>query len=118
MQCSNLSIYFHSIRKGLSIAVAVFLADIGVSAALVPIGFSLLGIVGDLLLIEAAFLAILGGFIEFSRSKAVYELRHVTFHTKERFSTAGHVEASKRAIVLFSAALTLFCILIVLVLFE
>ncbi len=82
------------------------------------IGFSLLGLVGDLLLIEAGLLATAGGLVEFSRSKGVYEFRRVLLQAKEQFSTTRHGEASRTAIVLFSAALTLFSFLILLSLFE
>jgi hypothetical protein len=110
--------YLASIRKGLLIAVVVFLADVGGSALLAFIGFSLLGLIGDLLLIETGLLAVVGGFVEFSRSKGVYEFRRVLFHTKEEFSERRHKEASRGAIVLFSTSLALFSFLVVLILFE
>jgi hypothetical protein len=94
------------------------LADIGLSMMLTILGFSLLGFLGDLLLIETGLFAISGGFLEFSQSKGAYEIRRVIFQTKDRFSTAKHKEASRSATVLFSTALALFLFLILLVLFE
>ena len=100
------------------IAGAIFLADLLIGAVVISARLSALGIVGDFLLVEVGLLAILGGLVEFSRSKGVYEMRRITLLSKEEFSTAKHDEASRRALVLFSAALTLFVLLLVLTLVE
>jgi len=97
---------------------SLFVADFTVGELLAQFGASALGILGDLMLLEVAILAILGGLIEFSRSKGVYEFRRVVFHSGEQFSTTKHLEASERAIVFFSAALALFLPLILLALLE
>jgi hypothetical protein len=89
-----------------------------IGAVLIPARLSALGIIGDFLLVEVGMLAILGGLVEFSRSKGVYEIRRITLLSKEEFSTTKHDEASRRALVLFSAALTLFVLLLVLTLIE
>lgn len=90
----------------------MFLADSVVGGVLMFIGFQLLGTIGDLLLVEVGFLAIVGGLVEFSRSKGAYELRRVAFHSKEDFSTTRHVEASKKAVVFVSTAAALFLLLV------
>jgi hypothetical protein len=77
-----------------------------------------LGTLGDLLLLEVGMIAVLGGLVEFSRSKGVYEFRRVALHSGERFSTEKHREASTNAVMLFCAALVLFVILVVLALLE
>lgn len=100
------------------IAGTIFLADLLIGTILIPARLPSLGIVGDLLLVEVGLLAILGGLVEFSRSKGVYEIRRITLLSKEEFSTAKHGEASRRALMLFSAALTLFGLLLILVLIE
>jgi len=87
-------------------------------ALIVGLSPTLPGIFGDLLLIEVGLLTILGGIVEFSRSKGVYEFRRVAFRSKEQFSTARHGEASRTAIVFFTAGLALFVILTVLTLIE
>jgi hypothetical protein len=74
--------------------------------------------IGDLLLLEAAILAIAGGLVEFSRSKGVYEFRRVALQSKEDFSIAKHSEASKKAVVLFSAAAILFLLLVIVALLR
>jgi len=101
----------------LLIAGIIFLADLLIGTGLIPARLSALGIVGDLLLVEVGLLAILGGLVEFSRSKGVYEIRR-TLDSKEEFSTAKHAEASRRAVVFFSSALALFLLLIALALIE
>jgi hypothetical protein len=100
------------------IAGVLFLADLIAGAAFALLRLSVLGVVGDLMFLEVGVLAILGGLIEFSRSKGVYEFRRITLDSKEEFSATKHLEASKRAVVLFSAALTLFVFLIALALIE
>jgi hypothetical protein len=77
-----------------------------------------LGALGDLTLVEVGLLAILGGFLEFSRSKGVYEFRRLAFGEEEEFSSGKHREASRSAVAFFSAALLLFSLLIVLALLE
>jgi hypothetical protein len=100
------------------IAGVLFLVDWAAGELLSLAQFPVPGLVGDLLLVEAGLLAVLGGLIEFSRSKGVYEFRRIALRSKEEFSTATHLEASRRAIVFFSAALTLFVLLIALALLE
>jgi len=77
-----------------------------------------LGVLGELMLVQVGLLTILGGFLEFSRSKGVYEFRRVAFGEEEEFSSAKHREASRSAVAFFSAALLLFSLLIVLALLE
>ena len=107
-----------SIRKGLLVAAAVLVADLAASELLSFIGFLTIRVIGDLLLLEVAILAILGGLVEFSGSIGVYEFRHLLFHTKEELSPTRHKDASKRALVAFCAALVLFSVLVVLALWE
>ena len=92
----------------------LFVADFAIGELLVPFGLSAFGVLGDLMLLEVGILAVLGGLVEFSRSKAVYEFRRLALRSKEEFSTVKHLEASRVAVALFSAALTLFFILIAL----
>jgi len=94
------------------ISGALFLADLMAAAVLSLLQLSVLGIVGDLMLLEVGSLAILGGLMEFSQSKGVYEFRRITLDSKEEFSAKKHLEASKRAVTFFSAALTMFVLLI------
>jgi hypothetical protein len=98
------------------ITVGLLVTDFAVGELLVPLGLSALGVLGDLMLLEVGILAVLGGLIEFSRSKGVYEFRRLALRSKEEFSTVKHLEASRVAVALFSAALTLFFILVVLAL--
>jgi hypothetical protein len=77
-----------------------------------------LAVLGDLMLVQVGLLTIRGGFIEFSRSKGVYEFRRLAFGEEEEFSSAKHREASRSAVAFFSAALILFSLLIVLALLE
>ncbi len=85
-------------------------------AVLTGLSLRLLGVFGDLVLIEAGLLAIIGGLVEFSRSKGVYEFRRLAMHSTDEFSTTKHTEASRNAVVFFTAALVLFSILMVLIL--
>jgi hypothetical protein len=96
----------------------LFVADFAVGELLAQFGASALGILGDLMLLEVAILAILGGLVEFSRSKGAYEFRRLALHSKEEFSTEKHHEASRMAVVFFSGALMLFAILIILALVQ
>jgi hypothetical protein len=96
----------------------LFVADFAIAELLMLFGASPLGVLGDLILLEVAILAILGGLVEFSKSKGVYEFRHLALRSEEKFSTAKHLEASKTAVAFFSAALMLFSILIVLALVQ
>jgi hypothetical protein len=96
----------------------LFVADFALAELLVPFGGSALGVLGDSMLLEAAVLAILGGLVEFSRSKGVYEFRRLALHSKEEFSTGKHLEASRMAVVFFSATLMLFSILIAIALVQ
>jgi len=100
------------------IAGGLFVADFALGESAVTFGVSALGFLGDLMLLEVAILTILGGLVEFSRSKGVYEFRRLTLHSKEEFSTAKHLEASRTAVMLFSGALMLFSILIILALAQ
>jgi hypothetical protein len=102
----------------LSISAIIFLADVMIGFVVLAFQLSWLGVVGDLLLVEVAILAILGGLTEFSRAKGVYEARRVIFGSEEEFSTSKHLEASRKAVVFFSPALMLLLILIVIALIE
>lgn len=113
-----MSTYAGSIRKGFLIAVIVLVVDFAVSTLLALIGLSVLAVMGDLLLFEVAFIVIVGGIVEFSKSKGVYEFRKLAFQSEEKFSSAKHKEASKMALVLFTAGVTLFCFLILVALME
>ena len=115
-----MSAYYTSIRKGLLIALALLAVNAGLSALAVLTGLSLTpaGIFGDLLLIQVGVLAILGGLVEFSRSKGVYEFRRLALRSREEFATTKHREASRSAVVFFSAGLVLFSVLIALALLE
>ena len=109
-----------SIRKGLLIAITLLVVDVGISELATYAGLSQkpLGMLGDLLLLEVGLFAVLGGLVEFSRSKGVYELRRLALRSEERFSTARHREASISAMMLFCVALVLFSILVILALLE
>lgn len=100
------------------IAVALLLLNTLASEIAVLTGLSTApnGILGDLVLIEVGLLAIVGGAVEFHRSKGAYEFRRLALHSKESFSSAGHAEASRNAVAFFVAALVLFLILAALVL--
>lgn len=98
--------------------VLLLVADFTVGEVLSLLGLPVPGVAGDLIMLEVGILAVLGGFVEFSRSKGVYEFRRVTLHSNEQFSTAKHLEASRTALVFFSAALMLFSILILLALAQ
>jgi hypothetical protein len=100
------------------IAAAVLAADIAISELLSLVEFYPVRVIGDLLLLETGILAVLGGLVEFSRSIGVYEFRRLLFHTREETSPTRHKDASKRALMLFSAALVLFLALVVLALWE
>ena len=102
------------------IAAVLFVLNTAVSAVAVVTGLSRapVGVLGDLMLVEVGLLAILGGFLEFSKSKGAYEFRRLAFGEEEEFSSAKHREASRSAIAFFSAALLLFSLLIVLALLE
>jgi hypothetical protein len=109
-----------SIRKGLVIAVVVLSTDAGISSLATYVGLlqKPLVMLGDLLLLEVGLFAILGGLVEFSRSKGIYELRRLTQRSSERFSITRHREASITAVMLFCVALVLFAVLVVLALIE
>ena len=109
-----------SIRKGLVIAVVVLSIDAGISSLATYVGLlqKPLVMLGDLLLLEVGLFAVLGGLVEFSRSKGVYELRRLAQRSSERFSITRHREASITAVMLFCVALVLFSILVVLALLE
>jgi len=118
--CLDLSTYQNSIRRGLLIAAVLLVLNTAVSAlaALTGLSRAPLGVLGDLVLVEVGLLAIIGGFLEFSKSKGVYEFRRLAFGEEEEFSSAKHGEAWRSAIAFFSAALLLFSFLIVLGLLE
>jgi hypothetical protein len=100
-------------RKGLLVAAILVVADFMAGGVSMFFGLRSLETIGDLLLLEAGVLAIAGGLVEFSRSKGVYEFRRVALQSKEDFSVAEHSEASKKAVVLFSAAAILFLLLVI-----
>jgi hypothetical protein len=104
----------------LLLTAILLLADAIVSGVAVYVGVSRtpMRVAGDLMLLEVGLLAILGGVVEFSRSKGVYEIRRVAFHTKEEFSMAKHKEASMTAVGFFCAGLVLFSLLVVLAVLE
>jgi len=102
------------------IAVVVLSINAGISSLATYVGLlqKPLVLLGDLLLLEVGLFAVLGGLVEFSRSKGVYELRRLAQRSNERFSITRHREASKTAVILFCVALVLFSILVVLALLE
>jgi hypothetical protein len=104
----------------LLITIILLFVDGSISELAAYIGLTQkpIGVLGDLLLLDAGMLAVLGGLVEFSRSKGVYEFRRLALHSKEEFSTTRHREASASAVMLFCAALVLFSILIVVALLE
>ena|GEM_PF-6782093 len=107
-----------SIRKGLLVAAGVLIADLAISELLSLMGIPPIHVLGDLLLLEVAVLAILGGVVEFSGSIGAYEFRQLLFRAKEELPTTRHKDASKKALVPFCAALALFLVLAVLTLWE
>ena len=116
----DLSTYRNSIRRGLLVGAILLVVNTALSGLAVLTGLSRapLGVLGDLMLVQVGLLTILGGFLEFSRSKGVYEFRRLAFGEEEEFSSAKHREASRSAVAFFSAALLLFSLLIVLALLE
>lgn len=112
----DLSTYQNSIRRGLLAGAILFVVNTAVSGLAVLTGLSRtpLGILGDLTLVQVGLLTILGGFLEFSRSRGVCEFRRLAFGEEEEFSSAKHRAASRSAVAFFSAALLLFSLLIVL----
>jgi hypothetical protein len=102
------------------VAAILLVVNAAVSALAMVTGLSRapVGVLGDLMLVEVGLLAILGGFLEFSRSKGVFEFRRLAFGEEEEFSSGKHTEASRSAVTFFSAALLLFSLLIVLALLE
>jgi hypothetical protein len=113
-----LSSYSTSIRKGFLVAAILIVADFVVGLLSMFVGLPSLETIGDLLLLEAGVLAIAGGLVEFSRSKGAHEFRRVALQSKDDFSIAKHSEASKKAIVFFSAAAILFLLLVTLALLR
>ena len=89
-----------------------------ISGLLAFMGLSPLRVMNDLLFLEVGLFAVLGGLTEFSQSIGAREFRRVAFHTTDEFSVEKQKEASRKALVLFSAALLLFSLLIVLALLE
>lgn len=94
------------------IAAVLFLADSAVAGVLMFTDLSLLGTIGDLLLVEVGLLAIVGGLVEISRSREPYEFRRLALGSKKEFSTAKYADTSKRAVLLISTAGTLFLLLV------
>jgi hypothetical protein len=94
--------------------VLLLVIDFTVGEGLSLLGLPVPDVAGDLIMLEVGILAVLGGFVEFSRSKGVYEFRRAAFHSDEQFSTVKHSEASRIAVMFFSAALGLFLILMIL----
>jgi len=113
-----LSSYSKSIRKGFLVAAILLIAVFVVAALSMLLGLPSLETIGDLLLLEAGVLAIAGGLVEFSHSKGAYEFRRVALQSKDDFSIAKHSEASRKAIVFFSAAAILFLLLLILALLR
>jgi hypothetical protein len=102
----------------LLIAVVLFLVDVLVGAVLALIQLSFLDVAGDLILLEVGTLAIVGGLVEFSRSKGAYEFRRVILDSNDEFSVGKHLDASKRAVMFFCAALVLFVLLVTIALIK
>jgi len=96
------------------VTVLLLIADFTVGEVLSLLGLPVPDVAGDLIMLEVGILAVLGGVVEFSRSKGVYEFRRTALHSDEQFSTAKHLEASRIAVMFFSSALELFIILIIL----
>jgi len=100
------------------IGATLFAVNTALSALAVFTGLSSapFDVLGDLMLVEVGLLTIFGGFLEFSRSRTVYDFRRLTLGEQEEFSSAKFKEASRDAVPFFSAALLLFSFLIVLAL--
>ena len=94
------------------IAGVAVMGDIAISFGLTLVGKSFVETVGDLMLIEAAILFLLGGLVEFSSSIGGMNIRKLVLGKREN-SQSSNREAGRRALVLVLAAAFIFIILLV-----
>jgi len=103
------AIFIKSVRN----AGGIIAVDVLVTYLISFYGLSFIELVGDLMLIEVAFLFIAAGLIDFSSSIGGAQLRKVILGSKEGYSRSAHKEAEKRASIFFLTGLIIFMLLVV-----
>jgi len=100
------------LSRSLLIAATAILADSLVSFGVAFLGFSFIEIIGDLILVEVAFLFLIAGLIDFSSSVGAVQIRKTVFGSKQEYSQSAHKDAGRRALVLVFAGTIMFVVLI------
>jgi hypothetical protein len=97
--------------RSILVAVAAMAADALVAYEMIQFGFSFVGIVGDMMLIEVAILFLIAGLIDFSSSIGAAQFRKTILGSKRGYSQSVHKEAERKAAVLLLAGVFILIIL-------
>ena len=106
------------LTRSLMIAAGAILGDGLVSIGMTLVGFGFVETIGDLMLVEVAFLFLVAGLIDFSSSVGAAEFRKTLLHSRQEYSQSAHKEAERRALVFVSAGILIFATLIVVAVFT
>ena len=98
--------------RSLLIAATAILVDALVSYLATLFGFSLIEIMGDLMLMEVAILFLIAGLMDFSTSVGAGRMRKAVFGLDSEYSPLAHEESGRKALVLVFAGILMFAILV------
>ncbi len=97
----------------MKIAGGLIVGDLIVAYALTFLNLSLVETLGDFILVEAAVLFILAGFIDFSSSIGGTQLRKAILGSSEEYSSSKHKEVEKKAAAFVICGLVLLMLLVI-----
>ena len=103
-----LTVLGRSVRLALGLLVSDGLAAYGLTF----LGYRLIEVMGDLMLVEVALLFLLAGLLDFSSSVGAAQFRKTIMGSKDGYSSSKHKETEKKAAVFFLAGLIMFLMLV------
>ena len=112
--------YAAVLKRALKIAAVLLLADSAI--ALVPfsilIDMSPIGVLGDLMLVEAAALFIMAGILDFASSVGMAQFRKTFLSSKEDYSPEKRKEKERTAMIFLFTGLLLLGLMILLMAYD
>ena len=106
------------VRRSLRICALLMCGNLAVAFLASLIGFGPIGVIGDILLMEAAALFIIAGLLDLGSSIGSTQFKRLVLSSKEGFSPSKREKAEHHTIVLFIAGSIFFAATILLAVFD
>jgi hypothetical protein len=106
------------LRRSLQLVGVILVVDGVIAYFMTLFNYSLIESLGDMILVEVAFLFIFAGLIDFRYSIGMAQVKKIVIGSNEDYSASKHRDSERRALVFVFTGLILFMILIVAAVYQ